>query len=145
MTPFRPALLAVAFIFAFWLRAFWLRQSRPGGSTQASGVQRSSESHFDAAPVTVAQGVRTVLAQAQRYRKTVETRRDALFLTNVRPPWGLLKWLILGTEMTIELQPSSTGTKLTATTKSQSYITGDVLNFYEQYIRDFLVDLRREL
>lgn len=137
-------LLEWAFIPLFFVAYFGFRQSRATGSA-TPGVQRHSEEHFDNAQATVARAVRVVLARRQRYRKTVEVHRDAFFQTSVRPPWGLLAWLLTGTEMTIELQPSTGGTNLVATTKSQWYITGDAFHFYARYIRDFLTDLHNEL
>ena len=103
-------------------------------------VRRHSDDYFDAAPSAVASAVREVFAQRPPYRQVNETEKDAAFKTNVRPHW----WL-LGTEMTIQLQPSSGGTQVVAQTKSQWFIVGDVFGFYNRYIRDFFRALRIEL
>ncbi|SRR6266851_4175217 len=103
-------------------------------------VRRHSDDYFDSTPSAVASAVRAVLARRPPYLQTSETEKDAVFKANVRPHW----WL-LGTDMTIQLQSSSGGTQVVVKTRSQSYIWGDVFNFYNRYIRDFLRDLRTEL
>jgi hypothetical protein len=103
-------------------------------------VRRNSDDYFDAAPSTVASAVRAVLSRRPPYIKTSETEKDVLFKTSVRPNW----WL-LGTNMTIQLQPSLGGTQVIAETQSQIFILGDVFDFYNRYIRDCLRDLRTEL
>jgi hypothetical protein len=103
-------------------------------------VRRHSDDYFDAAPSAVATAVRIVLSRRPPYIQTSETEKDAIFKTNVKPRW----WL-LGTDMTIHLQPSSGGTQVIAKTESQFFIFGDVFNFYNRYIRDFLRDLRTQL
>jgi len=47
--------------------------------------------------------------------------------------------------MTIRLQASSVGTKVITETKSQWFIFGDVFNYYNRYIRNFLKDLQTEI
>ncbi len=122
------------------------KQRPPRGKTvsrpldYAMTVRRHSEEYFDAAPAVVAGVVRAVFAHRPPYVQTRETDRDLIFKTNVKPSW----WL-LGTEMTIQLQPSSGGTQVSTMTKSQWFILGDVFNLYNGYIRDFLRDLRTEL
>ena len=70
----------------------------------------------------------------------VETERDKAFVTNVKPSW----WL-LGTEMTIELRPTPTGTQVVAQTKSQPFIFGDVFDYYNGYLCDLFRDVKAEL
>ena len=103
-------------------------------------VRRHSDDYFDAAVPAVARAVRIVLAQRPPYIQTNELEKDAVFMTNVKPSL----WL-LGTNMTIHLQPSSGGTQVVAKTQSQWFILGDIFNYYDRYIRDFLRDLRSEL
>ena len=103
-------------------------------------VRRHSDDCFDAVPAVVAKAVRTVLARRPPYAKVNEAEKDRIFKTNVKPSW----WL-LGTELIIELQPSSGGTQVRVDTKSQWFIMGDVLDYYNGYIRDLLRDLRTEL
>src|ERR1700722_2007313 len=82
-------------------------------------VRRHSKDYFDAAPPIVASAVRIVLTKSPPYVKTSEMDRDMFFRTNVRPNW----WL-LGTDMTIQLQPLSGGTQVVANTESQWFIMG---------------------
>lgn len=84
--------------------------------------------------------VRTVLSRRPPYLRTIESEAGNSFSTNVKPsPW------LLGTEMTIELQPIPTGTQVVAQTKSQVYIFGDVLDYYNRYLSDFFTDVRAVL
>ncbi len=103
-------------------------------------VRRHSKDYFDAAPLIVAGAVRIVLTKRPPYFKTGEMDEGMFFSTNVRP-----KWWLLGTDMTIQLQPLSGGTEVVANTNSQWFIMGDVFGYYNRYIRDFLRDLRIEL
>jgi hypothetical protein len=103
-------------------------------------VRRHSDDYFDGAPTAVASAVRAVLARRPPYLQTSEMEKDVIFKTNVRPHW----WF-LGTDMTIQLKSSSGGTQVVVETRSQWLILGDVFNFYNRYIRDFLRDLRTEL
>ena len=103
-------------------------------------VRRHSDDFFDAAPPAVASAARTVLARRPPYVHTTETEKDAVFKAHVKPRW----WL-LATEMTVQLQASSGGTQVVVKTESQWFIMGDIFNYYNRYIRDFLRDLRTEL
>ena len=103
-------------------------------------VKRHSNEYFDANPATVAQAVRSVLKRRPPYFQTAELEVDRCFRTNVRPCW-----LLLGTEMTIRLEEKVSGTHVNAITKSQWFIMGDVFNYYNRYLRDFLQELHREL
>lgn len=123
------------------VHALWPNNNvRPLAHITIMTVHRHSDDFFDATPLVVASAVRAVLSHRPPYIQTSETERDVSFKTNVRPSW----WL-LGTGMTIQLQPSSGGTQVVAKTQSQSFIFGDVFDFYNRYIRDFLRDLRAEL
>jgi hypothetical protein len=103
-------------------------------------VRRHSDDYFDAAPAAVASAVRVVLARRPPYIRADEVEKDAIFKARVRPR----RWL-LGTDLTIRLKPSSGGTQVTASTKSQWFIMGDVLGCYDGYIRDFLRNLGSQL
>jgi hypothetical protein len=81
-----------------------------------------------------------VLSQKPPYVLACEVEKNTVFKTNVRPAW----WLS-GTDMTIQLTASPDGTTVTAGTKSQAYIMGDVFGFYGRYIQSFLSDVRRVL
>jgi hypothetical protein len=101
-------------------------------------VQRHDETEVDAPASLVAQAVRAVLHQSPPYHRTNE--QGTRFVTSVRPHW----WL-LGTAMTVDLQPSGTTTRVSVTTCSQWFIVGDVFNFYNRYIHDFLDHLKARL
>ena len=103
-------------------------------------VQRHQTEFFGATCPEVAVAVRTVLSRCPPYVRMAETEGGSVFETNVRPSW----WL-LGTDMTIELQPTPTGTQVVAQTKSQWFIYGDVFDYYNRYLRDFLRAVRAEL
>ena len=103
-------------------------------------VRRQNDDCFDATLPAVAAAVRVVLSRRPPYVRTIETERDTAFKTSVKPSW----WL-LGTDMTVELQPSPTGTQVLAKTKSQWFIVGDVFEYYSGYLRDFFRDVRTEL
>ncbi len=47
--------------------------------------------------------------------------------------------------MTVQLQPSQDGTLVFAKTESQWFIYGDVFDYYNRYLLDFLRDVRMEL
>jgi hypothetical protein len=100
-------------------------------------VRRRKTESFNANCPEVASAVRTVLSRRPPYVKLAETEEGNAFETNVKPSW----WL-LGTDMTIELQPIPTGTQIIAQTKSQFFIFGDVFDYYNGYLCDFFRDVR---
>lgn len=125
---------------------FWLKLSRFLRSSPPSGVQRSSEDHFDVSVPAVADAVRAVLARSSAYRETMEIDKATLFKTKVKPRNRFLGWLLLSTDMTVKLGPIGlAGTQVVVSTTSQWYITGDIFNVYERYIQDFLRDLRHQV
>ena len=95
---------------------------------------------FEATPLAVVKATRSVLSRRPQYVHSSEVEADAVFSVNVRP-----NWLLLGTEMKVELEPFSAGTQVLVETKSQFFIMGDVFGFYDGYIQSFLSDLRMEL
>ncbi len=103
-------------------------------------VRRHSENFFRIAPPAVANAIRTVLARRPPYNRTAEIAKDTLFKVNVKP-----SWFLLGTTMTVQLHPEDDGTRVITDIKSQFYIMGDIYNFYNRYIYEFLHDLRSEL
>ena len=100
-------------------------------------VHRERVEIFDMPPAEVALAVRSVLSRCPPYVRMTETLKATTFKTNVKP-----KWWLLGTDMTVELHLITTGTKVVAATKSQSFITGDVFQFYDGYLSDFLREVR---
>ena len=115
------------------------RGTSSGHSTAPMSVRRQKGDYLDASPLAVAAAVRVVLSRRPPYFDTTETQRDTTFKTNVKPSW----WL-LGTDMTIELQPSPSGTQVVARTASQWFILGDAFDYYDRYLRDFLRDVKAE-
>ena len=103
-------------------------------------VRRHSENFFRIAPPAVASAIRTVLSRRPPYNRTAEIAKDTLFKVNVRP-----SWFMLGTTMTVQLSPEHDGTRVITDIKSQFYILGDIFDFYNRYIHEFLGDLRSEL
>lgn len=103
-------------------------------------VHRQQTDHLDAQPPAVAAAVRIVLSRRPPYDHATELKRDAIFKANVKPS----RWL-LGTDMTIELQPSPAGTQVVAKTASQWFIIGDVFDYYNRYLLDFFTAVRAEL
>jgi hypothetical protein len=103
-------------------------------------VRRQGSAVLSANPAVVAGAIRSVLNRGPQYMRSDEVESGAVFSTNVRPTW-----LLLGTDMKVELQPAAAGTEVLVETKSQFYILGDVFGFYEGYIQSFLSDVRREL
>jgi hypothetical protein len=103
-------------------------------------VRRHSEDFFFTGQSEVASAIRTVLATRPRYSHIKELELEVVFKTQVR-----LNWWNLGTEMLIKLDQQKNGTRLSADTKSQWFIIGDIYDFYNQYLREFLLDVRMEL
>src|SRR4030066_1942194 len=103
-------------------------------------VRRHSEDYFFTPPAEVSKVVRDILSRRPPYTHTHELVKDAVFKTIIKPEW----WY-QGTEMIIQLQPHNNGTRVVADTKSQWYMLGDMGDFYNRYLRDFLRDVRLEL
>ncbi|HSB65659.1 MAG TPA: hypothetical protein VLD65_03725 [Anaerolineales bacterium] len=103
-------------------------------------VRRHSEDYFYTPSAEVSNVVRDILSRRPPYIHTHELVKDTVFKTNVKPEW----WY-LGTEMIIQLQLHNNGTRVVADTKSQWFILGDIGDFYNRYLRDFLKDVRMEL
>jgi hypothetical protein len=103
-------------------------------------VHGQAHDHFSASASEIAEAIQEVLTKHPPYRNTIEIEAGAVFKTNVKPSW----WL-LGTNMTIQVQPSTENTQVVVSIKSQWFITGDVFNYYNRYINDFLDALRTKL
>jgi hypothetical protein len=103
-------------------------------------VRHHAEEFFYTTPAEVASAVRALLARHPPYSRTRETVKETEFKTNVKPNGWF--W---DTEMTIKVQSEYEGTRLIANTKSQWFILGDILGFYERYLDDFLREVRMEL
>ena len=102
-------------------------------------VERRAAESFDVSPEVAAKAVRLALRH-RRYRDTEEVEPGKQFVTNVKPSW----WL-LGTEMTVRVEPLGSGAKVVAETWSQAAIRGDVFGFYDRYLRDLIVEVEAAL
>ncbi len=103
-------------------------------------IRRQQIESFSVPVQTAAAAVRAVLSRRLVYRHTSELENGTVFKTNVKPSW----WL-LGTDLTINLQPLATGTQIVAETQSQWFIFGDAFDYYNGYLRNFFSDVRAEL
>lgn len=103
-------------------------------------VRCHAEEIFYAPPAEVATAIRWILSISPPYRHTREIIKDTEFSTKIQP-----SWLFWGTEMMIRLQVLDDRTRVSADTKSQWFILGDVLDFYNRYLHDFMRELRLEL
>lgn len=100
-------------------------------------VRRSKEAVFRLDRTVLAELTRKVLEQPV-YRDVSTTGSE--FLVSVKP-----NFLLLGTPMRIVLEDQGNETSVTVSIESQSLILGDVFDFYNRYINDFLNDLTREV
>src|SRR5947207_154716 len=100
-------------------------------------VRQIGQQTFNADKAHTAAYVRRVLSKNQSYRRIKESEDGTVFRTNVKP-----NFLLLGTDMKVDLNQADSGTKITVTVKSQPWMMGDAFGFYERYIRDFFSALR---
>jgi len=103
-------------------------------------VWRKSDRVFNVTRAIVAEAVRNVFKADSHYRNTIEHTKNCLFTTNVKP-----HWYVLGTNMSINLEDTNTGTLVTVQTKSQFFIYGDVFASYNRLIQGFLRSLNAEV
>jgi hypothetical protein len=95
-------------------------------------VRRQKDEYYEAPLEVVTAAVRVVLSRVPPYYSTEETVPLTGFATSIRP-----SYLLLPTAMTVELQPTSSGTRVVAKTVSQWFILGDVFGYYDRYLREF--------
>lgn len=103
-------------------------------------VRRQKDEYYEAPLDAVAAAVRVVLSRVPPYYNTKETVPLTGFSTSIRP-----SYLLLPTAMTLELQPTSSGTSVVANTVSQWFILGDVFGYYDRYLREFFNAVGAEL
>ena len=103
-------------------------------------VRRQKDRNYSAPQQEVAAAIRAVLSGRPPYFTTKEIDGDTIFSTSIKPSFWLLP-----TAMSAELKSHSSGTKVVAKTISQWFILGDVFNYYNRYLRDFLEAVEEEL
>ncbi len=90
---------------------------------------------------------RTILIALKRKYSTYRYVDTALTSENVIKT--LIKpyiWtLLLSTSLTIVIEPDVKGCKVTAQTKSQDFIGGDIFNFYNRYLNRLFGDINDNL
>ena len=89
--------------------------------------------------------IRTILERDRgfgKYRYTDVKINGAVFETTIKP---FLCPLLLATPMTIEAKPEHQKTSVTVKVSAQEFILGDIFNFYNRYIDQFLSSLRSQL
>jgi hypothetical protein len=86
----------------------------------------------------VVEQARKILLGNPAYKNTKEQDKGC-FVTNVNPSW----WL-LGTAMTVRITGGEDSTTIVqVSTKSQPFIMGDVFDYYNRYIQEFLSALQQ--
>jgi hypothetical protein len=86
----------------------------------------------------VVEQARKILLGNPAYKNTKEQDKGC-FVTNVKPSW----WL-LGTAMTVRITGGEDSTTIVqVSTKSQPFIMGDVFDYYNRYIQEFLSALQQ--
>jgi hypothetical protein len=103
-------------------------------------VRRQKDEYYEAPLEAVTAAVRVVLSRVPPYYSTKETAPLTGFSTSIRP-----SYLLLPTAMTVELQSTSSGTRIVAKTVSQWFILGDVFGYYDRYLREFFNAVVAEL
>lgn len=104
-------------------------------------VFRSKAFHFDATPDEAREAVSRVLDENRRYVLRSAGDNSWVF---VHRPRGFP--LVLETDMTAVLQwNDSPGVTIPATTKSQPFLFGDVLNVYNTYLDNLAVEINDSL
>ena len=103
-------------------------------------VRRQKDEYYEAPLEAVTAAVRVVLSRVPPYYSTKETVPLTGFWTSIRP-----SYLLLPTAMTVELQPTSSGTRVVAKTVSQWFILGDVFGYYDRYLQEFFNAVIAEL
>ena len=106
-------------------------------------IERVASEEFNATAVSVAEALVVILDQGQptyQYRDCEFSDSGMTIATVIRPNW----WpLLMSTRLYIQVEPRDVNlTVVTAHTKSQWFIMGDVFNFYLGYLNDMLGSLR---
>ena len=104
-------------------------------------VHRDDMGTFNTSKDRLIEHTRDILNRNPVYRNTTEEQSGAVFITTVKP---VVKpdWLLLGTKMIVQLDGTETTSTAKVSTVSQWFIMGDVLNYYNRYMSEFLAALR---
>ena len=109
-------------------------------------VKRIKKKEFSVSPDHMINLVRKILSEKQgsyTYIKTVEGKDGASFSTVIKPH---LYPLLLSTQLFIEItKVGNDRTAVEVRTKSQWFITCDIFNCYNRYIREFLMKIEDEI
>jgi hypothetical protein len=109
-------------------------------------VERNQKKEFLVSLDYMINLVRKVLSEKQgsyTYIKTVEGKDGTSFSTVIKPN---LYPLLLSTRLYIEITKAGDDrTAVEVKTKSQWFITGDIFNCYNRYIRKFLMQIEDEI
>ena len=104
-------------------------------------VKRESTELLNIPTVEISDYIRKVLGENQKfysYMKTVQ--HDDEFETTIKPTgWPFL----LSTKMNITFAKKKEKTEVVVRTTSQRFVFGDAFNMYNNYIDNFLGDLRK--
>jgi len=108
-------------------------------------VKRQQKEEFHTPVELVINATQAVLAEggsSYRYDKPVFDRDNKCFKAVIMPSlWPLL----LSTKISITVIPEKTATAVIVETCSQWFILGDISNFYNRYVADFLSALNQTL
>jgi hypothetical protein len=105
-------------------------------------IRRTAIQVFPIEKAQVVERVSQVLQSKDKYRRVSKQELDneTIFITSVKP-----NFILLATEMRINIKVVESGTSVEVLTVSQLFIIGDAFRLYDRYIRDFQRDLEEEL
>ena len=103
-------------------------------------VRRQKEKCFDVSQEALSAAVQVVLSQVPPYYGTEEIVPLARYSTSIRP-----SFIMLPTTMKVDLEVTSSGTRIIAKTASQWYIFGDIFDCYNRYLDEFFNAVVAEL
>ena len=107
-------------------------------------VVRDRQVEFPRTLTETTSAIKTILERERgfgKYRYTDVKINDAVFETTIKP---FLYPLLLATRMTIEAKPEQQKTSVTVKVFAQKFVTGDIFNFYNKYIDQFLSSLKSQ-
>jgi hypothetical protein len=108
-------------------------------------VTRVQQVEFSRTLTEITSAIRIILERDRgfgKYRYTDVKMDGAVFETTIKP---FLYPFLLQTRMTIEAKPEQQKTSVTVKISAQEFIFGDIFNFYNRYIDQFLSSLRSQI